>query len=80
MRLLASAKVPCLALAGCLFFCGCGGSPLNKANYDKIENGMTIKEVRLLFGFSEASAAIEEGATVSSANPTWFHPSRTLTA
>jgi hypothetical protein len=53
-----------LALGCCLFLCGCGGSPLSKSNYDKIQNGMTPKEVGVLFGFDESFEKLEEGRTM----------------
>jgi hypothetical protein len=48
----------------CLFLCGCGGSPLNKSNYDKIQNGMTPKEVGVLFGFDESFEKLQEDRTM----------------
>jgi hypothetical protein len=41
-----------LALVGCLVLAGCGGpEPLSKANYDKIQNGMSPNDVGAIFGF-----------------------------
>jgi hypothetical protein len=53
-----------LALACSLFLCGCGGSPLSKSNYDKIQNGMTAQEVGALFGFDEDFEKLQEDRTM----------------
>jgi len=48
-----------LLLILCLAVSACANKKINKANYDKIENGMTLKEVRDLLG--EAGTKEEVG-------------------
>jgi hypothetical protein len=41
-----------LAIACCFFLSGCGGSsPMTMANFDKIQEGMTIEQVSEIMGF-----------------------------
>ena len=41
-----------LSVACCLILAGCGaGHPMTKANYDKIQEGMTIEQVSEIMGF-----------------------------
>ncbi len=47
-----------------MFLCGCGGTPLNKSNYDKIQNGMTPEQVGALFGFDEDFEKLQEERTM----------------
>lgn len=42
--------VICAVLAFALTLAACGGGGVNQANYDKIENGMTLEQVKDILG------------------------------
>ena len=44
-------------LCVCTMLCGCGGN-INKANYDKIKDGMSEKEVEAILGPGEEQSSI----------------------
>lgn len=45
-----------LTLVFCLFLAGCGG-PINQANYDKIQDGMSLSEVEAILGKGKEQAS-----------------------
>src|SRR5262245_10328134 len=46
-----------LAVGYCLLLTGCGSSsPMTKANFDKLQNGMTVAEVSQIMGFKPPNA------------------------
>jgi hypothetical protein len=52
-----------LLLAMCLALSGCGKDKITKANYDKITNDMTLKEVEAILG--EGTSQGGDGANVA---------------
>ncbi len=49
-----------LALVSCLMLSGCSGK-VNKANYDKVNTGMTVSEVEGILGKGEEQASTGVG-------------------
>lgn len=51
-------------LTVCLVLAGCSGSKINKGNYDRIKDGMSLKEVEDILGKGEEQASVNTGGTV----------------
>ena len=78
------------AVAGCLLVGGCGGSKVNKSNFDKISMGMSEADVEGVLGKGQeqAGAAINmpgmgnigiQGMPTSAKTKTWTDGNRVIT-
>ena len=65
----------------CFFLAGCG-SPVNKSNYDSIENGMTVSEVQGILGKGSeqsSSDASFAGMSMSAKQMVWQEGNQIIT-
>ncbi len=68
-------------ILSCLFLAGCG-SPINKSNYERIENGMTISQVEGILGKGSEQASSDAsfaGMSMSAKQMVWQEGNQIIT-